>query len=155
MITLNAINVIGIWLPKNQEIAMKFTPGDLYLHAEHEYAIYTWLGAVNNTKVEDFGIPSVYFYGFWNNHALMAITLLDSECHKMFKTKQYTEVDILIVFREFVSCPSQSLNSFEILIKYLLKVRTSKYIHSKGICHYDMTLDNIMFRKEQGFIIGK
>lgn len=84
---------------------MKFTPGDLHLYAEHEYEIYTWLGAVNDTKIEAYGVPCVYFYSWWNKHVLTAITLLDSEFHKRCEPIQMTEADILIVFRDFVSCP--------------------------------------------------
>lgn len=105
---------IGIWLANNDIVAMKFTPASLHLNAEHEYRIYTWLGAINNTEVEKFGIPSVYWYGWWNNHVLMAMTLLDSEFHTRCKKNQVTDVDILIVFREFVNTSTFTITTFHL-----------------------------------------
>lgn len=36
-----------------------------------------------------------------------------------------------------------------------MKVRISKYMHSRGICHKDLHLGNLMFRGNKGFVIGK
>lgn len=82
---------------------MKFTlpyPGH---DAEHEYEMYTYLNAINNTEIEAYGIPSVHYYGQWNGCILIAITLLDPEFNKRFKVRDVSEVDMLIMSREFVS----------------------------------------------------
>lgn len=115
---------------------MKFTNFEKGRAAEIEYELYTCLRAINNATVEEYGIPSVYYYGHWNDHILMAITFLDTEIKtKSLKNGQLNEADVLILFREFV--------------------RISKYIHGHGICHSDINEENIMFRKHQGFIIGE
>lgn len=65
--------------------------------------MYTYLNAINNETVERYGIPSVYYYGVWNNHYLMAITLLDSEFKRHADAGKLNELDLLIICREFVS----------------------------------------------------
>lgn len=92
-------------LPDHKEVAMKFTLPDDEIEAVHEYAIYTYLDAVNNTGVESYGIPSVYYYGRWDNCVMMALTLLDTQFSELCKSKEkkLTDLDILILIREFVS----------------------------------------------------
>lgn len=82
---------------------MKFTPTDEQFEAAKEYAIYTYLDAINNTDVERYGIPSVHYFGLWDDYVLMAITLLDANCMKKSKNGQLNELDMIIIFREFVS----------------------------------------------------
>lgn len=82
---------------------MKFTPTEEQFKAAREYAVYKYLDAVNNTGVENFGIPSVYYFGLWDDYVLMAITLLDVDCMKKAKKRQINELDTIIIFREFVS----------------------------------------------------
>lgn len=41
----------GLFKPTNMEVAMKFTPEEEQFEAAKEYAIYTYLNAVNNTVV--------------------------------------------------------------------------------------------------------
>lgn len=73
-------------------------------NAESEYRFYTYLDAINNTSVEAFGIPSVYYFGQWNGYFLMAITFLETELEtKSMENGQLTDADVLIIFREFVS----------------------------------------------------
>lgn len=147
-------------------------PTDCY-DAAHEYVIYSYLNAINNTQVEVLGIPSVYYYGRWNNCILLAITLLDSEFSAMTKKPKtkFNDFDILIIFREFVS--NALLNKFCVWNQWLgrimiikqsfdtfytwnfLQVRITKYIHSRGICHMDTQIGNFMFREQKGFLIGK
>lgn len=85
---------------------MKFTT-TAYKHcvnvAENEYKMYSYLNAINNSTIETYGIPSVYYYGRWEGYILMAITLLDSPVKVSFKSDEINELDVLIIFREFVS----------------------------------------------------
>lgn len=152
------LGTLRIGSSKEVMIAMKFTPEEDKENAKKEYEMYTYLDAINNASVEAYGIPSVYYYGQWNDCYLMAITLLDTKSYKMYGPNGINHVDVLIVFREFVS-------KFKVLLMntiiknsnyhFYLKVRITKYLHSHGVCHNDIKLDNIMFRNHQGFIIGK
>lgn len=85
------------------EVAMKFTPSKRADVAAREYEMYTYLNAINNTDVERYGIPTVYYYGTWKDNILIAVTLLDPAFNKKSKDRELQEVDILITFREFVS----------------------------------------------------
>lgn len=83
---------------------MKFTPTFDGEMAENEYEAFSDLGAINNTDVaKRYGIPAVFYYGRWNDYILMAITLLDSQYAERLSNRTLTDVDILIVAREFVS----------------------------------------------------
>lgn len=77
---------------------MKFTPPEDECNAEREFEVYTYLESINQTDKEAYGIPTVYYYGRWEGCVLMAITLLDK-----LKNYQMNSMDILIIFREFVS----------------------------------------------------
>lgn len=82
---------------------MKFTSSYEYRReAEKEYEIYSYLNAINRTEIERMGIPSVYYFGEWDDYILIATTLLDSTFNKKFQAKDIDETDILIVCREFV-----------------------------------------------------
>lgn len=120
---------VGILLSIDQEVAMKFTPVEHEFYAKHEYEIYACLDAINNTKIEAFGIPSVYYYGRWNGHILMAITLLDTKLNAEQSDHQLNEADILIIFLEFVSIfvnQSRSLNTIFLLIPWFCTKRDWK-----------------------------
>lgn len=93
----------GILLLNGMEIAMKFTELKNEDEAKQEYKIYTYLNAINNPNTEAYGVPTIYYYGTWNDHVMMAMTLLDSEFHKRFDGGKFNEIDLLITFREFVS----------------------------------------------------
>lgn len=82
---------------------MKFILDKFVAAAENERQIYITLGAVNNTKNEAFGIPTLYHYGRWKNCIMIAVTVLDSEFEYRRRTLQWTVLDKLIVFREWVS----------------------------------------------------
>lgn len=81
---------------------MKFTPSIFKLQATKEYSMYTYMNAINDTRVEMYGIPSVHYFGVWNDYILMAITLLNSKCNVKPKTGSINEVDCLIVCRDIV-----------------------------------------------------
>lgn len=49
------------------EVAMKFSSFWATENTENEYEMYTYLDAINNPNVEAYGIPSIYYYGKWNN----------------------------------------------------------------------------------------
>lgn len=82
---------------------MKFTISEYIAEATNEFEIYSYLNAVKNPSVEAFGIPSVYYCGRWNGYILMAITYLDSEIKKKSDKGKVNNVDVMIIFREFVS----------------------------------------------------
>lgn len=82
---------------------MKFIPDKFIADAENERQIYITLGAVNNTYICEFGIPTFYHYGRFENYIIIAVTLLDSEFEYRRRTLQLTVLDKLIVFREWVS----------------------------------------------------
>lgn len=93
----------GTLVPRNKLIAMKFTIPEDDDNGLHEYEMYKYLDAINNTKIEAYGIPCIYYYGQWNNCVLIAMTLLDTKFNIKCENLQVNEVDILIIFREFVS----------------------------------------------------
>lgn len=82
---------------------MKFTSSEYEAEATREFEIYSYLNAVKNSSVEAFGIPTVYYCGRWNGYFLMAITSLDSEIQKKSNEGKVNNVDVMIIFREFVS----------------------------------------------------
>lgn len=82
---------------------MKFTHVMDKTSTEKEYATYTYLNAIDDAKMELYGIPTVYYYGTWDNYIMMAITLLDSGYDKAFKANDLNELDLLILCKEFVS----------------------------------------------------
>lgn len=90
---------IGIFLPIDKEIAVKFTELENKHLADAEYEMYTYLYAINNTDVERYGIPTVYYYGEWDHLIIMGLTLLDNGVD----SKHLSESDVLIVLRDFVS----------------------------------------------------
>lgn len=85
------------------EVAMKFTHFKKKKYAEKEYAIYSYLDAIDNPKVELNGILSVYYYGTWRCTVMMGISLLDSEFNKKHETGNLNVLDALIICKEFVS----------------------------------------------------
>lgn len=85
------------------KVAMKFTHINEKQYAEKEYEIYSYLKAIDNPQVELYGIPSVYYYGTWDDYIIMAITLLDSGFKNSYMAGDLTEVDLLVVCKEFVS----------------------------------------------------
>lgn len=88
---------------EKMEVAMKFTCIGDKEYAQNEYEIYSYLHAIDNPKVELYGIPSVYYYGIWNDeYIMMGITLLDSGLKKTLKDGQLNELDLLIMCKEFV-----------------------------------------------------
>lgn len=90
-------------LGTNKEVAMKFIPEKYENYAKNEHRAYQTLGAVNNTDKEAYGIPTLYLYGRWQKYHIFATTLLDPEFEQKRKDFDLTMLDILIVFREFVS----------------------------------------------------
>lgn len=84
-----------------KEVAMKFTEENYKYEAAKEYKMYTYLHAINNELVEQYGIPTVYYFGKWANFFLMAITLLDTSVKSIIGN--VNELDGLIMFRDFVS----------------------------------------------------
>lgn len=101
------LSYTGILRPIKMEIAMKFTMAEKKYLADQEYQMYSYLGAINDTNVERYGIPVVYYYGNWNQTGLilMAVSLLDQDIEDLVISKRLFEndVNILILLRDFVS----------------------------------------------------
>lgn len=91
-------------VPIAKSVAMKFieTGGEFGAENEH-YEIYTYLNAINNSRVEIYGIPTVYYYGTWEVHNIMAIILFDHNVLSEYVNCKMNEVDLLIIMREFVN----------------------------------------------------
>lgn len=71
-------------------------------HIVNEYRMYSYLKAINNSKSEAYGIPTVYYYGEWEDCNLLALTLLDSEF--MYDSSiNSKDIDVFITLREYVS----------------------------------------------------
>lgn len=85
------------------KIAMKFTLTIPGLDARHEYEIYSYLGAINNTKIEEYGLPCIYYYGQWEECQMIGMSLLNPEFNKQYKGLIVNDLDVLILCREFVS----------------------------------------------------
>lgn len=87
-------------------VAMKISPiCMLESLTVNEYDLYTYMKAVDNATVENYGIPAVYYYGVWENCTMLAITLLQSSLSNIINASglQLTDIDIFILFREYVS----------------------------------------------------
>lgn len=100
------IHFAGTLVTVVEEVAMKFTTSaNRYqaISAAKEYAIYSYLNAVNSSNIEMYGIPKVYYYGRWQGYILMALTLLDSRVEVSSKSHRINVLNVLIIFREFVS----------------------------------------------------
>lgn len=107
------------------EYAIKITFPMYLAYAQKEFDMYTYLRAVNRTETEAFGIPVIYYYEMWKveeNLAVLAMTLLDPEfgssVKKTMENKQFEPLDILIIFREFVSssrCDKSAMLNLESL----------------------------------------
>lgn len=98
----------GILHPSKREIAMKFTLPSPGADAKHEFKIYSYLDAINRTEVEKYGIPCILYYGQYQDCQMLGMSLLDPEFNKRYKNLNVTDIDVLILCREFVSNPSFS-----------------------------------------------
>lgn len=80
---------------------MKFSPVERSIrNSRREYEIYTYLNAIDDPNIEIYGIPTIYYYGTWNNeYTMMAKTLLDTEFEKKVDARQIPELQ----FQKFVS----------------------------------------------------
>lgn len=88
--------------PVKREIAMKFIPPRNKEFAEEEYTIYTCLNAINNTDVERYGIPSIYYFGSYKNYTMIGFTLLEKEFNSVFDDFDFDLIDVLVTIQEFV-----------------------------------------------------
>lgn len=90
-------------LRNNKTVAIKFVPSEKYI--KHEFEMYSYMGAIDNSSVEDYGIPAVHYYGKWEEFSMIAITPLDSKFDEI-KTNgkiRMSDLDIFIILREYVS----------------------------------------------------
>lgn len=95
------------------EYAIKITYPMYVTEARKEIEMYTYLHAIKKsensmleleTKSEI--IPVIYYYGMWKereNFTVMAMTLFDPEFGISIENKRFEQLDIMIMFREFVS----------------------------------------------------
>lgn len=84
-------------------VAIKFVPKTKRTTAEYELVIYKQLNAYKNPKIEDYGIPNVYYHGKWESFILTAITKLDQSFEDIQKIHPILPLDMMILFRDFVS----------------------------------------------------
>lgn len=105
---------IGIRIKDKLKVAMKFVKKEIEHEARKEYEMYTYLNAINNPKVEKYGIAAVYHYNEnWNGYILMILSHfgdgnLQTRARENYfdHLKTYRNINTLIVFRDFVSHPS-------------------------------------------------
>lgn len=89
---------------------MKFVDIEHIESANREFEIYAYLDAINNTKVEEHGFPTIYYYNVWEMHIVMVMSffeggdLIDKMRKGFFKnpTEEIKSIDSLILFRNFV-----------------------------------------------------
>lgn len=90
---------------------MKFVKKEIEQEAKNEYEIYTYLKAINNPKVEKYGIATIYHYNEnWNGYILTVLSyfgggnlLAKGREHYFDHSITYQNINTLIVFRDFVS----------------------------------------------------
>lgn len=115
----------GSLIGHTKQYAVKMTYPMYEADARKEYEMYTYLKAIDNSDVEQYGIPAIYYYGVWRGLAVMAMTLFDSEFGKSMEEKKFEELDVLIMFREFVSkympLPNNNLLRCAIEKKYVFR----------------------------------
>lgn len=107
---------------------MKFTMSCLGADAEHEFEIYSYLDAINNTEIEKYGIPCVYYYGEWEECQMIGMTLLNPEFNKRYAHLNVNDIDVLVLCREFVSNALFSFNNKQCLKSLKLKTFIDKDI---------------------------
>lgn len=98
------MNHAGELLRNNKTVAMKFAPSSKGL-IESEYVLYSYMGAIDNSTVENFGVSAVFYYGKWQDLSMIAITPLDSQFSEIKANRKITlsDLDIFIICREYVS----------------------------------------------------
>lgn len=146
---------------------MKFTTIKDQDESDREFEIYSYLGAIDNELVEQFGLCNIYYYGDWTSEwntkfKLMIFTYLSGNLgwparHDYFNSSIGDNgLNTLILFRDFVSiCCQRKLNFFfyTFIHSNLSKVRTSKYMHNHGVRHDDIKPDNIMIHRGRSYLI--
>lgn len=95
----------GVRINDSRPVAVKFIESSNKASAEQEYRIYSYLHAIDNSTVERFGIPTVYYYGKWEDFIVIAITLCNRGSLNDYCDDFDLEIPLnnLIVFRQFVS----------------------------------------------------
>lgn len=148
---------------------MKFTTIKNRDESDREFEIYSYLDAIDNELVEQFGICNIYYYGDWTSEwntkfKLMIFTYLSGNLAWPARQDYFNSsigkngLNTLILFRDFVSiCGQRKSNYFLTRLMFihsnLLKVRTSKYMHNHGVRHDDIKPDNIMIHRGRGYLI--
>lgn len=139
---------------------MKFSAMKHKNETDREYEMYSYLNAIDNENVEQFGLCNVYYYGDWKSEwhtefKLVILTFLRGNLGRPARAGYFKSangkngLNTLILFRDFVStflpiCDDPFQNGRQIL-KYTsivythlflcLKVRTSRYMHNHGKQH--------------------
>lgn len=154
-------NIAGIYLEdNNRPVAIKFVKDHQDQCCQREIEALSYLKAYKNESVEQFGIPVVYYYGRWQMYILTALTKLDNDLFEMsrYSTLRQNPLDVLILFRDFVSFlrlyRKSEYTILSIICFGFVQVFQSKYIHSHGVRHDDIKPGNIMVRGSQSFLIG-
>lgn len=96
---------------QNRTVALKFVKLKYKHETDKEFTIYTYLHAIDNSYVEQFGIPAVYYYKQYSpGHMLLAMTFFDGGDLIDVAQKGHFElsddknvINSLLLFKDFVS----------------------------------------------------
>lgn len=95
------------------DVAVKIVENETFF--DHEVNIYKALNAINNPKIEEHGIPSVYYRGkFLGVYHAIAMTLFDETfqdvCDRYaLRGENLSELSSLLIFKEAV-CEIYQIN---------------------------------------------
>ncbi|XP_037045820.1 casein kinase I-like [Bradysia coprophila] len=113
-------------------VAIKFM-NDSSEYFAREYNCFEKMNATVHKQCEKFGIPFIYHTGNFLNFKTIAMTLLDTDLQSLHKkVGPFSEDSILILFKDLV--------------------RTSKYMHSKGVINEDIKPENVLIRGANVFL---
>lgn len=93
---------------------MKFSAMENKNESDREYEMYSYLGAIDNESVEQFGLCNIYYYGDWKNEwdiefKLIIFTYLSGNLGQWARAGYFNSaigkngLNTLILFRDFVS----------------------------------------------------
>lgn len=89
-------------LEDDKPVAIKFINKINRVQAKREYQMYSYLYAIDNATVEQYGVPSLYYYGEWANFIVTAYTELEETVAVRVHSGTYYNYDILLLIQQFV-----------------------------------------------------
>lgn len=89
----------------NKPVAVKIIHDSASM--DKELMIFEELKAVNNPKIENSGIPEVFYYGWFLNYDAIAMTLFEGSVNDRYEIerkagKKFTDTTILSIFLQAV-----------------------------------------------------